>query len=68
MKGEGRMKKAISIVLIVVMLLGLYGCGGNKKCKVCNGSGYYQKKTCVFCNGSGYSDYDPYEHYKNIGK
>jgi len=62
------MKKAISIVLIALMLLGLCGCGGSGKCKVCHGSGYYQKKTCVFCNGSGYSDYDPYEHYNNIGK
>ena len=62
------MKKVISIAIIILMFVGLCDCGGTRRCKVFNGSGYYQKKTCVFCNGSGYSDYDPYEHYNNIGK
>jgi len=54
-------KRIISILLILVMILTLCACGGKQKCKVCRGSGYYEKKTCVFCGGSGYSDYDPYK-------
>lgn len=37
------------------------GCGNNQKCKVCGGTGYYEKKTCVFCDGTGESDIDPYK-------
>lgn len=58
------MKKILVFLLMLLMLFVLVGCSGRQKCKVCHGSGYYQKKTCVFCEGSGYSDYDPYEHYK----
>ena len=60
------MKRIISLIILLGMLFTLAACGGRSKCKVCHGSGYYQKKTCVFCNGTGYSDYDPYEHYKNV--
>ena len=33
----------------------------NEKCKVCDGTGYYEKKTCVFCDGTGESDINPYK-------
>ena len=41
----------------------LWSCAGNKskKCKVCDGTGYYEKKTCVFCDGTGESDIKPYK-------
>lgn len=54
-------KRFIAILLLLAMIVTLCACGGKQKCKVCHGSGYYQKKTCVFCGGSGYSDYDPYK-------
>jgi len=60
-------KRILFFIFTLIMLLCFVSCGGSNKCKVCNGSGYYQKKTCVFCSGSGKSDYDPYEHYRNIG-
>ena len=60
-RGAVMIKRAISILIILVMLLTLCACGGRQKCKVCHGSGYYEKRTCVFCSGSGYSDYDPYD-------
>ena len=60
------MKRFIAVIMLLVTIFALSGCGGSSKCKVCSGTGYYQRKTCVFCGGTGYSDYDPYEHYKSI--
>ena len=61
------------LVLIVIICVGLTVSICNiinrdEKCKVCNGTGYYQKKTCVFCNGTGkYNpDKDPYKSYKEL--
>ena len=50
--GGKKMKKVISVILIVVALfscLALSGCGGDDDCFACGGSGYYQKKDCPFC-------------------
>ena len=50
--GGKKMKKLISIILVVVALfscLALSGCGGDDDCFACGGSGYYQKKDCPFC-------------------
>lgn len=56
-------KEILVLWLIVIGCFWLlWSCAGNKspKCKVCGGTGYYQKKTCVFCDGTGESDIDPY--------
>lgn len=49
------------LICFIATVYMLTGCGDNKKCKVCGGTGYYQKKTCVFCDGTGESDIDPYK-------
>lgn len=59
------------IVIIAFWLLwSCWSCAGNsdRKCKVCDGTGYYQKKTCVFCDGTGEynSSKDPYKSYKEL--
>lgn len=64
-------KEILVLWLIVIACFWLlWSCTGNKskKCKVCDGTGYYQKKTCVFCDGTGeYNpDKDPYESYKGL--
>ena len=48
--------KFLSLFLASLMLTcSLSACGSSqKKCSVCRGTGYYQKKTCVFCHGTGY--------------
>ncbi len=57
-------------IIVIVCFWLLWSCAGNKnkKCKVCGGTGYYQKKTCVFCDGTGeYNpDKDPYKSYKEL--
>ena len=56
------------IVLVCVLVIAIKWNSGNKKCNVCGGTGYYEKKTCVFCDGTGeYNpDKDPYESYKGM--
>lgn len=56
------------IVLACVLVIVAKWNSENKKCKVCGGTGYYQKKTCVFCDGTGeYNpDKDPYKSYKGL--
>ena len=51
-----KLTKAFTLLLIALALtFSLSSCGETrKKCSVCNGYGYYQKKTCVFCRGTGY--------------
>lgn len=49
------------IVLVCVLVIVAKWNSGNKKCKVCGGTGYYEKKTCVFCDGTGESDINPYK-------
>ena len=49
------------IALVCVLVIAAKWNSGNKKCKVCGGTGYYEKKTCVFCYGTGESDIDPYK-------
>ncbi len=50
-------------LIVIACFWQLWSCAGNKskKCKVCDGTGYYEKKTCVFCDGTGESDIDPYK-------
>jgi len=53
------MKSGVLRLLCIIVLMGmlLTSCSANgNKCKVCHGSGYYQKRTCVFCGGDGRSD------------
>lgn len=67
--------KAGIILLIIIMCFSIkalwshMGDDNNsreEKCKVCDGTGYYQKKTCIFCDGTG--EYNPnkdlYKSYK----
>lgn len=50
------------IVLVCVLVIAVkWNSGNNQKCKVCGGTGYYEKKTCVFCDGTGESDVDSYK-------
>ncbi len=56
------MKKKIIVLMCFMVTVYIFtGCGNNQKCKVCGGTGYYEKKTCVFCDGTGESDVDPYK-------
>ena len=60
----------LKIAIVALIGFGIVGmfqdCSSPSKCKVCHGSGYYNKKTCFACGGSGYSDYDPYKEYNEL--
>lgn len=45
------MKQIISILLMMAMLFALCACGGRQKCRVCGGSGYYEKRLAFFVVG-----------------
>ncbi len=53
-----KLAKTLALCLASLMLIcSLASCGETrKKCSVCRGTGYYQKKTCVFCHGTGYAN------------
>ena len=50
-------------LIVIACFWLLWSCAGNKneKCKVCDGTGYYEEKTYVFCDGTGESDIKPYK-------
>lgn len=57
-------------IIVIACFWLLCSCAGNrnKKCKVYDGNGYYQKKIYVFCDSTREydSDKDPYKSYKKL--
>lgn len=48
------MKKAVSIVLLLFLLLSVCACAPKRRCPACRGTGCYQDRICVFCGGTGH--------------
>lgn len=68
LKSKETIKKILTYVGIILLLITLVKCTkkDDNECKMCRGSGYYEKKYCPACNGTGESDYNPddYNIYK----
>ena len=50
MKNKNIAKRFLAVLLSVIFIFSMIGCGGSDdECSICGGSGYYQKKDCPGC-------------------